>query len=295
MRVQKAMFGTNYKSGRTNYLLRAAFLVILLIGVASVIIVAMRGLSASGQPGRTTTLFEQFVTSGGWIVWFILLPMSFLTVYLAVEYSLTIRGKVLLPERIADEIGIMAAAVGLKELEDTLSRQNDLVSIAVSSAIRKGGADWFRMREAFFESLQEQATGLARRIEWANLIGNVSPMVGLFGTVVGMIQLFNAIVVAGGQPQPAQLAGGISVALVTTFWGLLIAIPALTVYGIFRNRIETLANLAVTEGENILPKIRRIVEKQKAAQQTAAAVQKQAIGNVAGKSTQVVRQATPLR
>jgi len=293
------MFGTNYKSGRTNYLLRAAFLVILLICTASVIIVAMRGLSTAGQAtagqsGRTATLFEQFVTSGGWIVWFILLPMSFLTVYLAVEYSLTIRGKVLLPERIADEIGIMAAAVGLKELEDTLSRQNDLVSIAVSSAIRKGGADWFRMREAFFESLQEQATNLARKIEWINLIGNVSPMVGLFGTVVGMIQLFNAIVVAGGQPQPAQLAGGISVALVTTFWGLLIAIPALTVYGIFRNRIETLANLAVTEGENILPKIRRTVEKQKMAQQSAAA-QKQAIENVAGKSTQVVRQATPLR
>ena len=80
-------------------------------------------------------------------------------------------------------------------------------------------------------------------------------MVGLFGTVFGMIKLFNAIVQAGGQPQPAHLAGGISVALVTTFWGLFIAIPALTVHGIFRNRIEALVSEAATEAENIMPQI----------------------------------------
>ncbi|MHC4530272.1 MAG: MotA/TolQ/ExbB proton channel family protein [Planctomycetota bacterium] len=62
---------------------------------------------------------------------------------------------------------------------------------------------------------------------------------------------------AGGQPQPAQLADGISVALVTTFWGLFIAIPALAIHGVFRNRIEALASDAVTESENIVPEIRR--------------------------------------
>ena len=113
------------------------------------------------------------------------------------------------------------------------------------------------MRSALDESLQEQSWALVRKIEWLNLIGNVSPMVGLFGTVFGMIKLFNAIVVAGGQPQPAQLADGISVALVTTFWGLFIAIPALAIHGVFRNRIEALASDAVTESENIVPEIRR--------------------------------------
>ncbi|GAF69881.1 unnamed protein product, partial [marine sediment metagenome] len=120
-----------------------------------------------------------------------------------------------------------------------------------------GRGDWFRMRSVIAESLQEQAWALMRRIEWVNLIGNVSPMVGLFGTVFGMIKLFNAIVVAGGQPQPAQLAEGISVALVTTFWGLFIAIPALAVYGVFRNRIETLVSDAVVEAENVMSEIMR--------------------------------------
>jgi biopolymer transport protein ExbB len=102
-----------------------------------------------------------------------------------------------------------------------------------------------------------------RKIEWLSLIGSVSPMVGLFGTVFGMIELFNSVVMAGGQPQPAQLAEGISVALVTTFWGLLIAIPALAVHGIFRQKIETLASDAVVQLENITPYLGKYTIKSK--------------------------------
>ena len=86
-------------------------------------------------------------------------------------------------------------------------------------------------------------------------------MVGLFGTVFGMIKLFNAIVTAGGQPRPAQLAEGISVALVTTFWGLFIAIPAVAVYGIQRNRIETLAGEAVVEAEAVVSEVNKSLRR----------------------------------
>jgi biopolymer transport protein ExbB len=257
------MTGTNNKIG---LILRIALLAILMTGIAVVIYVAMRGLSANTvtpAAGKTPTLFEQFVTSGGWIVWFILLPMSFATVYLAVFYGLTIRQKILAPAGIGDEIGKMASAVSIKELVDTLQKQDDLVSAAIADAIKKGKDDWFRLREAFFESVQDKATRLLRTIEWVNLIGNVSPMVGLFGTVVGMIELFGEIVTAGGQPQPVQLAHGISVALVTTFWGLLIAIPALSIYGIFRNRIEAIANEAISQGEDALIKIRAGLESRR--------------------------------
>jgi biopolymer transport protein ExbB len=265
----------NPANNRIGLILRITLLVILMTGVAAVIFVAMRGLSispstaqqagltSSPQAARTPTLFEQFVTSGGWIVWFILLPMSFATVYLGVFYGFTIRQKILAPAGIGDEIGKMASAISTKELVGTLEKQDDLVSASIAEAIRKGRDDWFRLREAFFESVQDRASRLLRTIEWANLIGNVSPMVGLFGTVVGMIELFGAIVTAGGQPQPVQLAHGISVALVTTFWGLLIAIPALSIYGIFRNRIEAIANEAISQGEDALLKIRAGIENRR--------------------------------
>ena len=205
------------------------------------------------QDGRADTFYQQYVIAGGPIVWCILIPMSVVTVYLAIEHSLTIRRGTLTPPGAADAISRLLALQGIERLDAHLRHKTDLISVAVHHAVGKSGGDHLRMKTLINDSLQDQAMLLLRKIEWVNLIGNVAPMVGLFGTVVGMIQLFNAIVVSGGQPQPAQLAGGISVALVTTFWGLLIAIPALAIHGVFRNRIETFVSDAVIEAERIMP------------------------------------------
>jgi biopolymer transport protein ExbB len=268
--------------------LRVGFLAAALIGVGAVMFAALRQ-GTSGQALGAQTFLEQFVVSGGPIVWLILMPGSVWMVYLAAQYALTIRRKVLLPARGGAEMVESAGHLSGREFAEALAGNGDMVSTAVCRALSQGTSDWFRMRSACFESVQEQAMVLARRIEWLNLIGNVSPMVGLFGTVFGMIKLFDAIVSAGGQPAPAQLAAGISVALVTTFWGLAVAIPALALYGVFRNRIETLANEALATAEDILPKIRkRLLAQQAAAGQGAARIQamaakkpvRQAVGEV---------------
>ena len=268
-----------------SFLLKVVFLVVALAGVSAVIVVTMRGSlgTDTSEVGQTQTFFGQFVIAGGPIVWFVLLPMSFVTVYLAAEHSLTIRRKKLLPAGIGERIVAIIRRYGPGQLEAQISGQDDFVSIAAVKALTQGRGDWFRMRSVLDESLQEQAWGLLRRIEWISLIGNISPMVGLFGTVFGMIKLFNAIVMAGGQPQPAQLAEGISVALVTTFWGLFIAIPALAIHGVFRNRVETLVNDAVVEAENIVPEIRRSLIKRKQAGIQPAGATKQAIGELKAK------------
>ena len=242
---------------RKSFLLKTVFLIIALVTILVVIVVTMRsGLGAGASEfGGTQTFFEQFVIAGGPIVWFVLLPMSLIAVYLTAEYALTIRRKELLPAGTADRIVRIMRQSGPGQLGAVLGDASDLVATAVLRAVSNSGGDRVRMRNLLFESLEQQGLRLLRKIEWVNLIGNVSPMVGLFGTVFGMIKLFNAIVTAGGQPQPAQLADGISVALVTTFWGLLIAIPALAVYGVFRSRIETLLAAAAAEAENVLGRI----------------------------------------
>lgn len=277
---------------RKNFWLRTFILVIILAGIAAVIFVTMRGLAITEPTlGEGRTLFEQFVTSGGWIVWFILLPMSFVMVYLAVEHSLTIRRKKLLPDGIGKQIIEMIQQFGPWQLAARIADRGDFVSIAVVKAVTQGRGDWFRMRNLLAESLQEQAWGLLRRLEWLNLIGNVSPMVGLFGTVVGMIKLFNVMATAGGQPEASQLADGISVALVTTFWGLLIAIPALAIHGVFANRIEALANDAVVEAENIVPEIRSGLERRGAGEPK----RKQPIQEIGGKPKGAVGESLPSR
>jgi len=264
------------------------FLILALLLVLGVIVTVMKGGFVTGpsMDSETPTFFEQFVISGGPIVWFVLLPMSLITVYLAVEYSLTIRRKRLLPEGIKDKIIQIIHESGFNGLEEQIGDNPDLVSTAAVKSARDGKEDWFHMRNAFAESLQEQAWTLMRRIEWVNLIGNVSPMVGLFGTVFGMIKLFNAIVTSGGQPQPAQLAEGISVALVTTFWGLFIAIPAISIYGTFRNKIETLASDAVVEIEKIIPHLRQCIEARKQSEDGIRKPTKHNVTNIEEKPSQ---------
>jgi len=253
---------------RKAFLLKTIFLVGLALLVAMLIAVLRSHSGISTSTARQNqTLFEQYVVAGGWIVWFILLPMSLIAVYLAVEYSLSIRRQELVPAGIGEEIIKQIQQFGAGQLPARVAEQNDLVSTAVVRAISKGSGDWFRMRNLLFESLQEQALALGRKIEWLNLIGNVSPMVGLFGTIVGMIELFNVIATTGGQPQATQLAHGISVALVTTFWGLLIAIPAIAIHGAFTNRIETLFSKATEEAENILTEMKDGLKKPITAQQ----------------------------
>ncbi|MBA7619451.1 Tol-Pal system protein TolQ [subsurface metagenome] len=276
-----------------TFLLKTVFL----IGLAVLVIALIAALhSQSGgsaaAAGQSQTLFEQFVVAGGPIVWLVLLPMSLVAVYLAVEYCLSIRRERLVPRGVGGGIIEQMQRFGAGQLPAKIAEQDDFVSTAVVRAINKGGGDWFRMRNLLFESLQEQALRLGRRIEWLNLIGNVSPMVGLFGTVFGMIKLFNAIVIAGGQPQPAQLAEGISVALVTTLWGLFIAIPSLAIHGVFANRIETLLSDAMAEAENILTEMRGGLKKPSAAQQPKP---KQMIREVAGKPSPQVDKSVPLR
>lgn len=241
-----------------------AFVLLAALAVVAAVIFAAGGLDwAEIAAGQRQNFFEQFFIAGGSIVWFVLFPMSLITVYLAVEHALTINRKRLIGT------AAMKESIGppdLKQLQDKIEKGEDLVSVALREALDKGKGDWFRMRSIVQESLQEQAAKLLRKIEWLNLIGGVSPMIGLFGTVVGMIMLFNAIVEAGGQPQPAQLADGIGVALVTTFWGLFIAIPALAVHGVFRNRIEVLVSEAVTESEAVMPLLREVPKEATAEQ-----------------------------
>ncbi len=270
---------------------------VFLIGLAVLVIALIAALhSQSGgsaaAAGQSQTLFEQFVVAGGPIVWLVLLPMSLVAVYLAVEYCLSIRRERLVPRGVGGGIIEQTQRFGAGQLPAKIAEQDDFVSTAVVRAINKGGGDWFRMRNLLFESLQEQALRLGRRIEWLNLIGNVSPMVGLFGTVFGMIKLFNAIVIAGGQPQPAQLAEGISVALVTTLWGLFIAIPSLAIHGVFANRIETLLSDSMAEAENVLTEMKGSLKKPSAAQQPKP---KQMIREVAGNPSPQANKSVPLR
>ncbi len=233
----------------------------------AVCIIVFSAVQKTGEQNQRT-FFRQFVISGGAIVWFVLLPLSVITISLTIDYFARIRASVLLPPRSGAKIIKTIRDRGWQKLLDILPDKKDLVSLAVFAAVRNQPVDrrqiqvQLQMQNIVSDIIKQQYRGLVRKIEWLNIIGNVSPMIGLFGTVYGMIKLFNSIVVASGQPRPEQMADGISVALVTTFWGLLIAIPALVVHSIFGNRIESIAQQAASQAEMILVEIKDSIENQ---------------------------------
>ena len=99
---------------------------------------------------------------------------------------------------------------------------------------------------------EEETMKMEHNLSYMALIGNISPMIGLFGTVQGMISAFRTIATGGRTPEPSRLAMDISTALFTTLAGLAIAIPAIAVYNILRNRVQRLTmQVGVTSEELI--------------------------------------------
>jgi biopolymer transport protein ExbB len=222
------------------------------------------------------TYFTQFFIAGGPIVWFVLLPMSIAGVYFWLDLTLSVRRGKLLPSSVSGDMITAVMRSGAACIPSRFGRNTDLISRAICAALgktRKMHPAPSLLGQIAAESLQEQAMKLLRRAEWCNLLGNVSPMVGLFGTVWGMIDAFNILGIAAGQPRPGQLASAISVALITTFWGLLIAIPCLSIYGFFRSKIESLAMEAAVEVETLLERLSEIkpADSDSAAQTVAGA------------------------
>jgi biopolymer transport protein ExbB len=210
------------------------------------------------ESGSAGTFFQQFFVDGGAIVWFVLLPMSIMTVYLAVDLMVTIRRSRLLPPGLSNEIATHAMRHGVNSLFARLAGQTDLVSRSVLRSIdqrRQLGGSVESARHYAAEALQERGLQLMRKTQWCQIIGSVAPMVGLFGTVFGMIKAFNLLGQGTEGPRYELLADAISVALVTTFWGLLVGIPALFFYGMFQTRIEAFISEAAIETDSLLGRI----------------------------------------
>jgi biopolymer transport protein ExbB len=188
----------------------------------------------------------------GWLLW----AMSILTVALIVQYFIAIRRDNILPPVILDQIRDLFDEKQYGEAIEATSDEPSFLSYVVHAGLSDASHGYPAMERAMEEAAEERTTKLLRQIEWLNLIGNISPMLGLLGTVWGMILAFQKIRIAGGAPDPGMLGGDISIALVTTLLGLSVAIPSLAVYAIMRNRVDALSSEAMVAGQDLISTFR---------------------------------------
>ena len=188
----------------------------------------------------------------GYVIW----GLSLVMLGLVIKYFIDIRRANILPVDVQQQVQERLEQKEYRDVIDMTAEEPSYFSYLMHAALTEAAHGYPAMERAMEEAAEERTAKMLRGIEWLNLIGNISPMLGLMGTVWGMIGAFFGIVEAGGTPEPAKLATSIGQALVTTLLGLAVAIPSLMVYGIMRNRIDSLTSEAMVSSQELISTFR---------------------------------------
>ena len=204
--------------------------------------------------------FFEIVFSGGVMgigIMILLILLSIIAVYLVVDQSMTLRKKELVPPDLVENVRQLLAQGKLNEANQTCRDRPCPLSFVLVSGIAEIEYGWPAVEKAIEDSTAEQAARLYRKLEYLSVIGNIAPMLGLLGTVTGMILAFRQVALSQGTAGAGDLAGGIYSALVTTVAGLVIAIPALGAFAILRNKIDEIISDTAYSAQHVFGSVRR--------------------------------------
>ena len=195
---------------------------------------------ASDSAAANQNLLSWVISSLGWGYLTIFLILSITLVSLFVMNMLAARRDTLCPQELVDEFEGKLDEKDIQGAYDIARTDESVLGQVLSAGLAKLSKGYSKALEGMQEVGEEESMKLEHRLSYMALIGNLSPMIGLFGTVHGMIASFQVIAVGGATPKPSDLAEGISTALFTTLIGLAVAIPAIAAYNILRNRVSRL-------------------------------------------------------
>jgi biopolymer transport protein ExbB len=177
------------------------------------------------------------VEAAGWPIWFLIFA-SVIATGLIAERLVYLRNSRVTPPTLLDEVVKELKLRGVSDGMLTKLADNSPLGYILSAGLRNIKSTPEVMKEAIEEAGRAAAHDLERFLTTLGTIASISPLLGLFGTVVGMIEIFGSQTAAGNSP--AILAHGISVALYNTAFGLIVAIPSMIFYRHFRARVHSL-------------------------------------------------------
>lgn len=176
------------------------------------------------------------IQAAGWPIWPLLLA-SVIAVALIIERALTLRDEKILPATLLQQVIAVLQKQGVgPDVIDKLERDSPLGRV-LAAGLRNHKGSRYVMKDAIEEAGRGVAHDLERFLTTLGTIATAAPLLGLFGTVIGMIEIFGSQSPTGTDPQ--QLARGISIALYNTAFGIGIAVPALIFYRHFRNKVDS--------------------------------------------------------
>lgn len=215
--------------------------------------------AAKPTPASEETFFSIVFSGGpmGIIIMIALIALSIVTVYLVIDQIITLRRNNVVPADLGENVRQLLSQGRVKEADQLCRSRPCPLAFVLASGMAEIEFGWPAVEKALEETLAEQAAKLYRRIEYLSVIGNLAPMLGLLGTVTGMILAFRQVALSQGSAGASDLASGIYSALVTTVAGLVIAIPALGIFAVFRNRVDQLVAEAAYVSQQVFAPVRR--------------------------------------
>ena len=232
----------------------------------SVVVAQDAGGDAPAAAPSTTTKAPK--TALGWLLnalgplyILIFLSLSFILVALFIMNILSARREAVCPQHLIEGFEAHLDEKQYQEAYELAKADESFLGNVLSSGLAKLSSSYNHAIEAMQEVGEEENMRLEHRLSHLALIGTLAPMIGLFGTVHGMINAFYAIATGGGTPDPNKLADGISKALLTTLIGLMIAIPAIAGFNILRNRVQRLVLEVGITSENLMGRFEKVGKK----------------------------------
>jgi len=206
------------------------------------------------------------IQAAGWPIW-PLIACSVVALALIIERLYHLRGSLVAPPTLMDEVmSVTRTSLPAPDVVAKLAGNSVLGSV-LAAGLRTVSAE-SRFTEASLRQALENAGrtavhGLERYLNTLGTIASAAPLLGLLGTIVGMIEIFGAQAPgSSGGANPQQLAAGISIALYNTAFGLIVAIPALMFYRYFRGRVDAFQLALEVAADRLVPHLMRFSVRQ---------------------------------
>lgn len=235
------------------------------------------GEDADGGDAPAEMDMLELIFQGG----LIMVPIGFMLVMVitfTIERALGLRRSKILPEELTQDFGRLSSASGgfdPRRAYRICQTYPCAAANVIRSMLLKIGRPHSEVEHAVNEALDREAAGLYSNVRWLNLAAAVTPLLGLFGTVWGMIIAFNATATIGpDQSKSTVLAAGIVKALMTTFGGLFVAIPAAIAAHFFEGRIQSLFREIDELLFSMLPQVERYEGKLRVSREQLSAADK---------------------
>jgi len=181
----------------------------------------------------------EIIEAAGWPVW-LLIVTSVYGLAIILERAWSLRSSSIAPKNLSKEVFAMIQQGTVKKQSlDEISLSSPLGEI-LATAIRNQGNSLEVLKDAIDETGENVAFKLEKNINSLGTISTVAPLLGLFGTIVGMVELFSSFTSSGHDV--AVFARGISVALYNTAGGIVVAVPAMIAYRYYRSKVDHLLN-----------------------------------------------------